>query len=58
VALEDVSGDIDDYKQYVEKLAQSVLSVIGPYGMAFPCGPTSGLRATSGAILVYERQDA
>ena len=58
IALEDVSGEIDEYKPCVEQLSESVLSLVSRYGVAFTCGPTFGLRPPAGAVLVYERDDA
>ena len=58
VALEDVGAEIDEYKAYVEDLAARILSIVGPYGIAFSCGPTFGFRPDTGAVLVYDRGDA
>jgi len=56
VGLDDVGGDVDLYRDYVQRLSASVLPLLSRYGASFACGPVDGVAPSArGGTVIYER---
>ena len=57
VAFENVDGDVDDYREYIQQLSEAILPLLGPYGASLACGPVAGIAPSAGGgTLIYERE--